>query len=57
MSNRPLKNKKKVVLEEEDHEVEYRPPGRTSRDVIVQLGRDASGKRGIAAIARSADIV
>lgn len=38
MSNRPLKNKKKVVLEEEDHEVEYRPPGRTSRDVIVQLG-------------------
>ena len=26
-------------------------------DVIVQLGRDASGKRGISAIARSADIV
>ena len=38
MSNRPLKNKKKVVLEEEDHEVEYRPPGRTSRDIVIQFG-------------------
>lgn len=38
MSNRPLKNKKKVVIEEEDHEVEYRPPGRTSRDLIIQIG-------------------
>lgn len=38
MSNRPIKNKKKVVLEEEDHEVEYRPPGRTSRDLVIQIG-------------------
>lgn len=42
MSNRPLKNKKKVVVEEEmtaeEHEVEYRPPGRTSRDLVIQIG-------------------
>jgi tetratricopeptide (TPR) repeat protein len=40
MSNRPLKNKKKVVVEEEalDHEVEYRPPGKTTRDHIIQIG-------------------
>lgn len=41
MSNRPLKNKKKVVVEEEheqDHEVEYRPRGKTSKDIVVQIG-------------------
>ncbi len=43
MSNRPLKNKKKVVVEEEhdptqEHEIEYRPPGKTSKDIIVQIG-------------------
>jgi tetratricopeptide (TPR) repeat protein len=40
MSNRPLKNKKRVVVEEEDteHEVEYRSPGKTSKDIIIQVG-------------------
>lgn len=39
MSNRPLKNKKKVVVEDaEDHEVEYRPPGKTSKDLMIQIG-------------------
>lgn len=39
MSNRPMKNKKKVVVEEQlEPEVEYRPPGRTGRDVVVQVG-------------------
>lgn len=39
MSNRPIKNKKKVVVEEQQEpEVEYRPPGRSGRDVVVQVG-------------------
>lgn len=39
MSNRPMKNKKKVVVEDSDeHDVEYRPPGRTSRDLVIQVG-------------------
>jgi tetratricopeptide (TPR) repeat protein len=38
MSNRPLKPKKKVVVEDEQEDIEYRPPGRTTRDLIVQIG-------------------
>ncbi len=39
MSNRPIKNKKKVVVEEqEDTEVEYRPPGKSGKDIVVQVG-------------------
>ncbi len=39
MSNRPMKNKKKVVVEDQDEtDVEYRPPGRTGKDIIVQVG-------------------
>lgn len=38
MSNRPLKNKKKVVVEDQDDSVvEYRPPGRSGRDLMIQL--------------------
>ena len=39
MSNRPQKNKKKVVVEDEqDQDVEYRPPGKGTKDLIVQFG-------------------
>jgi hypothetical protein len=39
MSNRPIKSKKKVVVsEEQEQEIEYRAPGRSSRDLIIQVG-------------------
>lgn len=39
MSNRPIRNKKKVVVEDQqESEVEYRPPGRSGRDIMVQVG-------------------
>ncbi len=39
MSNRPIRNKKKVVVEDQQEpEVEYRPPGRTGRDIVIQGG-------------------
>lgn len=39
MSNRPIKTKKKYVPEiEEDPDVEYTPPGRSPKDIIIQIG-------------------
>ncbi len=39
MSNRPIKPKKKYIPEvEDDHDVEYTPPGKTPKDIIIQIG-------------------
>lgn len=38
MSNRPVKKKKVVEITQEDFDVEWTPPARTSRDRLIQFG-------------------